>query len=532
MVIEPLSIRKDYWQNFEVTNKDLEFLYNFLLEVETPQTPEELVHALVCERIRTEKNNLENQNQAIGTVYYPKDHYRIGQAIQIPALGWQVGEVANVRPAQNPEMAPFEVIEVEFSSGERRDFAAGLNDHKLNQPVAVNSADPLLDIHFVMENYDKDLLDVLNEELQSNPGLVRIAGKWFPRALLVDINVGHLNLAEAVLDMMDGGPLSTLGLMEQIDLPKDAEANLNEFSLNLALQEDKRFDEVGPTGEIMWYLHRLEPDLVREVPTFLRYTFDPVDEEIVTDALNQFGSQIIDELEPGLNPAPKKNAANTTVCLIYPHWRAGTLPLAGALTTLFPTALESPRIQFTFVDGNSGEKFSGWVIRQNHYIYGLRDWYLSQGLITGSMVYVERSKNPGEIVIRAEKKRGSREWIRTVMVGSDGGIVFSMQKHNITAAVDERMAMVISDVEQLDKVWERNMKQRAPWSQTVKQVMHELAKLNTQNHVHAQELYAGVNILRRCPPGMILSVLINNSWARHLGNFYFRMGETSGGDNE
>ncbi len=39
---------------------------------------------------------------------------------------------------------------------------------------------------------------------QADDDIVRIAGRWFPRALLVDVNVGHLNLAEAVLDMGRG----------------------------------------------------------------------------------------------------------------------------------------------------------------------------------------------------------------------------------------------------------------------------------------------------------------------------------------
>ncbi len=532
MAIEPLSLKKDYWINFEVTNEDLDFLYNFLLEVETPQTPEELTRALVAERIKKEKETLENKQKAGGEIYYPKGHYQAGQKIQFPTLNWQTGEVLSTRPGQNPEMAPFEVIEVEFDSGGKRQFAAGLEEHKLNQPLIFHPDDPLLNPEHVMETYGEDLVVILSEELQRSSGLVWIAGKWFPRALLVDINVGHLNLAEAVLDMMSGGPLPTSALMEQIDLPTDVDAKLNEFSLNLALQEDERFDEVGPTGEVLWHLHRLEPEPVREVPTFLRFPYHAVDDEEVKDALKEFEEHVIDELEPDLNPTPKEEIASARLCLIYPHWRAGTLPLAGALSKLFPTALESPRIQFTFIDGNSNERFPGWVVRPNRYVYGLREWYLSQGLITGSLVQIERGENPGEVVIRAEKKRGSREWMRTVVIGSDGGIVFSMLKHNISAAIDERMSMMISDVDMLDQVWEKNLKQRAPWANTVRRVMTELAKLNPQNHVHAQELYAGVNVLRRCPPGMILHELIQNNWARHLGNLYFRLEEASGGDDE
>lgn len=536
MVIAPLSLRKDYWQNFEVTDQDLDFLYNFLLDVEKPQTNEQLLRALVAERIQREKEDMRKQQQSGGAIYYPKEHYEVGQTIQFPAFDWQTGKVVGKRPASNPELVPFEVIEVQLKNGEKRTLASGYEDHKLNTPVTFNEDDPLLDAGYVLENYGKELIGLLSDALESSPGLVRIAWMWFPRALLVDINAGHLNLAEAVLDMMGGGPLDTAALMEQIDLPQDVDANLNEFSLNLALQEDKRFDEVGPAGEVLWYLHRLEPEPVRETPVFLRYS--PAVEETaaktaaeIAGMLREFGSQALDEYQPDLNPPAAKPVDQVSLSLIYPHWRAGTLPLAGNLINLFPTAYESPRIRFTFVDAHTHEKFPGWVVLANRYVFGLRDWYLSQGLIAGSLVHVQRGATPGEIIIRADKKRASREWIRTAIIGSDGGIVFSMLKHNISAAVDERMAIATADTEMLDKVWERAT-QRQQFPQTVRQIMTEMAKLSPQSHVHAEELYAGVNILRRCPPGPILSLLFESPWAQHLGNLYFRLGDGSGGDDD
>ena len=42
---------------------------------------------------------------------------------------------------------------------------------------------------------------------------------------------------------------------------------------------------------------------------------------------------------------------------------------------LFPTAYEAPRVRFTLVDGESGQKFPAWVVRQHRYVYGLADWY-------------------------------------------------------------------------------------------------------------------------------------------------------------
>jgi hypothetical protein len=531
MVIAPLSLRKDYWESYDITDEDLEFLYSYLLEVEKPQTTQEMVQALVEERIRIEKQGLEKQREATGSLYFPKNHYQVGQTIQFPALDWKSGQVLSVREGNNPELPPFEVIEVKVDDGEIHKFAAGIENHPLNQLVALNNSDPQLNPDFVINTYGEKISVILNDVLEESPDLVRIAWRWFPRALLVDINIGHLNLAEAVLDMMGGGPLPTRDLMEQIDLPSDAEANLNEFSLNLAMQEDKRFDEVGPSGEILWYLHRLEPEPVRETPIFLRpHAIPEIDPEEYADLLQGFGPLVIDELEPGLNPAEASTVSEATISLIYPHFRAGTLPLAGSLIHLFPTAYESPRIQFTLVDDNTGDTFSGWVVRPFKYVYGLREWYISQGLIAGSLVHIKRSKNPGEIIVKADKKRSSREYIRTAMVGSDGGVVISMLKHNISAAIDERMGIVVSNLETLDEIWERSNKQRTNLAQSIKLVMREMAKLSPQSHVHAQEIYAGVNILRRCPPGPILAVLLQSPWAKHLGNLYFRLDETSGGD--
>ena len=56
--------------------------------------------------------------------------------------------------------------------------------------------------------------------------------------------------------------------------------------------------------------------------------------------------------------------------------------------------------------------------------------------------------------------------------------------------------------------------------------MRELSKLNPQ--IHAQELYAAVNILKRCPPGMIIYFLLTNKDVKHLGDLYFRIADNSG----
>jgi hypothetical protein len=525
MGIAPFSLKKNYWEEFEILSEDLEYLYNHLLEIETPLTPSELVKVLVSERIRKEKQALLSQQNAGGAVFMPKSRYEVGQTLQFPALDWQRGKVSAVRPGVNPELPPFQVIDVALENGESRSFASGVEKHVLNQPVAVNLNDPQLNEAHVLKTYGVVLTRIVAEQFESNPDLVRIAGRWFPRSLLVDINAGHLNLVEAVLEMEGGGPLPARTLMEQIDLPKDINPKLNEFSLNLALQEDDRFDEVGPSGKILWYLHRLEPEPVQRQPSHLRY--NPINYNVssVSHLINQFEGLIADELE-GIGNG-KITGEEVTLSLIYPHLRAGTLPLCEQMIRFFPTAYESPRVQFTLVDADSGQKLSCWVVRSEKYIYGLRDWYVKNDMMPGSVITIKLGANPGEVFIRANRKRPTREWVRTAMIGVDGGIVFALLKHSLTSTLDERMAIVISDAAALDRLWDQSAKLRGTLVNTVKEMMRELGKLSPQGHVHAQELYAAVNIVRRCPPGPILSLLVENPWAVHLGDLYFRFDESA-----
>ena len=96
------------------------------------------------------------------------------------------------------------------------------------------------------------------------------------------------------------------------------------------------------------------------------------------------------------------------ISLNFPHWHSGTLPLTDSIGSIFPSAYESPRVRFTFIDGDTGQKISGWVIRSSKYAYGLREWYSSLGLIPGSLIHIIRSKNPGEVIVKAEKRRPTR----------------------------------------------------------------------------------------------------------------------------
>jgi len=522
-MIAPQLINETYWQDFSVGKKDIENIYNLLLEKAVPLSANEILDYLISNRVKHELDAFQKQKSSLGKVYLPKDEFKAGEIISFPALNMEKGKISSVRDGFNPDFLDMKVIDVEFESGKSRSFASHLENHPLNLIQDLPENDPNLDPVLVKENFGEDLIQRMEEALKQNDDLVKIAGSWFPRSLLVDVHIGHLNLAEAVLEEAKGGPISTINLMKQVELTANADEKLLEFSFDLALQEDGRFDEVGPSGQTFWFLKELEPLDVKEVPLFLKYSPKEYSFEDLDKFMEMFEGNLYDELET--METPGLLAEKASISLTFPHWRSGTLPLSKSLKKMFPSAYEAPRVLFTFFDPQENERFSGWVVRASKYICGLDKWYQKHELMPGSIVAVEKSKIPGEIIIKFEKSRQNKEWLKTVLVGSDQGFVFAMLKHPLTANFDERMAIAIPDVAALDEIWKNHVFEKESIDKTIIRVLRELAKLNPQRQVHAQELYAAVNILRRCPPSLILFHLLNNDQVEHLGDLYFRIGE-------
>ncbi len=513
-----MTLNDSFWINYQFTETDLDALYNHLLETQIPLNKNELTNLLISRIIEEQKSLLTKERLSGGSRYFPKESYKIGQSVVFPQRNWQKGKVVETRKGVNPDHADLEVITVEFSPDEKAMFASKLANHSLNEPVE-EQTDDSLDLQLVSQKFHDSLSKSLEDLLTVNDDLVCIAGSYFPRSLLVDVGVGHLNLCEAVLEMNNGGPMTSRELIAQIELPTDVNANLTEFSLNLALQEDPRFDEVGPAGVTLWFLNRLEPDEVRQTPQTLVNNCDSVILPPDLEKYKTLGVELCDELEEECDC--EEDVEEVTIALTYPHWKAGTLPLTSKLKKLFPTAYETPRVKFDFVDGVSQGKFSGWVVRPNKYIFGLREWYAKEGFIPGSLIHLSRGKIPGQVIIKADKQRNSKEWIKTVLVGADGGIVFAVLKQVVTCTFDERMALAISDPAAIEKLWDSRSRQ--PLEKTIQTIMHELTKLNPQGHIHAQELYAAVNLIRRCPPSAVLNTLFTQPWSSHLGDLYFRI---------
>ena len=514
-----------YWAEFDVSEGDLEFIDNLLLEREVPLTMQEMTQALVAHRLDLLKQEQESQSNGELKTYAPGETYAVGEKLVFQMLDNRGGTVASIREAHNPDLPPFDVIQVQFDDGgEPKEFAAKFKEHALNTIIAeANEVDTEASPENVLSQHGASIAQKLGARLQESPDTVRIAGRWFHSGLLADINEGHLNLAEAVLDVAEGGPLPTASLVEHMELPPGMDPLLTEFSADFALQEDERFDEVGPAGKVLWYLKRLEPDGALRVPKRLVYMPKAYDRDRLTEDLLSLERDLDDEHS---KLADTELTMEVTLPILFPHLKAGTLPLSTRLEPLFPTAYEAPRIRFVLVDGRTGDQFPGWVVREERYIYGLSDWYSSYEVPAGGLVRITPSEREGEIILHALEPRQRNDWIRTVTIDDAGNIGFTMLKHPVGTAYDERMIVGQIDAQALDEAWEAGEQRKMPPERLTANVFRELAKLNPQATVHAKSLYSAVNVIRRFPPGPIFAELVSQPFYEHVGDLYWKHNES------
>jgi hypothetical protein len=335
--------------------------------------------------------------------------------------------------------------------------------------------------------------------------------------LVADVNIGHLNLAEAVLDVAGGGPLPTEALLRDVGLPTEINHHLQEFSLNYALHKDERFDEVGPTGVVLWFLRRLEPPEVLFPPRRLMYQPIAYRCELLDEALRRIEQELDDELSE--LAAPDELSDEITFALTFPHRRVGTLPLSPAMACFFPTG-RTRRIRFTFEDARSGQRWPGWVVREHHYAFGLDTWYEANDVPVGGWVQIRRSEEPGVVMVDLQSRRPKREWVRTATV-KDGKLTFEMLKRQMTCEYDELMVVAVDNAAAVDEVWVRAEEQHRPLADLIRDLFPQLARLSPQGTVHAKTLYSAVNIVRRIPPGPLFAEMVIHPSFKTVGAGYW-----------
>lgn len=513
---------------FTPTDLDIVLISNLLLEEGAPMESGRLALAVIRERLQNEARRRARLD-ASDTIYLPKKKSKVGDNLVFPALDFARGAVIAVRPGQNAEMGSFDVLRVNID-GMEREFAAGLDEHRLNDiPLESQVEGGDLTPEQILEQHGGNILRGMETRLGKQSDIVQITGRWFHRALLVDISPGQLNLSEAVLDVAGGGPLPTSALLEHMAIPGNIDPRLATFSLEHALYQDERFEEVGSEGETVWFLRRLEPPEVTFPPRRLACSALPASNPHLTEALQTLEKDLEDEWSQAYEM--NEEVEEASLILSFPHWRVGTLPLNPRLNRIFPHAQQAVHIRFEFVDAENGERFPGWVVTPQRYVFGLAEWYQKKGLIAGGMLRVRKGEKAGEVRLEAATRKSAREWVRTAVASANNRLSYSMQKQAISVEYDEQSVIAVSDPRVVDDIWLRLEENKSPLPSLVVDVFRELAKLNPQSTVHARTLYHAVNVVRRIQPGPIFAELATQSYYSHVGDLYYRFDEAKWTEN-
>ena len=508
-----------YWHNFQVSESDLEQVTTLFIMNEQPRPADDLALAAVRHRCAAEEALIKRE-LAKGDVYRPDHSFDVGQTLVFPALGYSVGEVVAIRPGNNPEFGAFRVAKLRFEGKKKeREFAIELvSPHRLSYEGSETADDGLLSPEELYDLHGGPVREALVAYMERSAEFVRLAGKWFLESLLIEVNVGHLNLAEAVLDMSDGGPLPTEMVLRDVDLPAEVDEQLRIFSLNYSLNQDERFDEVGPAGQILWFLRSREPVMVLDPPKHLAAASIPYDHNVLDPSLVLLERDLEDEWSDAVY-SPTPDADRLTLTLTFPHRRVGTLPLTPSLKTFFPSG-RTERIRFLFRDGTTGDTWPGWVVHRHRYVFGLDEWYESNQLPAGAFIELSRSSEPGIVEIDYRRRRRTSEWIRVAVI-RDGRLTFEMRKQLVGCDYDELMVLTVDDPVEVDHARTVAEEKAYPVTQVLYDIVPELAKLNPQGTVHAKTLYSAINVVRRIPPGPIFAVLMQDMALLPVGDNYW-----------
>ncbi len=514
--------------SFSIGAEDIDGITNLLLEKETPLSAEQLATEII--NTRESELRLQLREQYDGAkVYRPCETYAVGDRLTFAHLDYATATIVGLRTGQNTDRNPIRIAAVRFDYASRqttnglREFVVEyeaehpLNDHNLNRHPSQVDTDYTIDD--ILSDPSTNIIEQVNDALERNPDLVRIAGTWFVRELMVELDIGHLHLAEAVLDMYEGGPLATAKILEEIGGLGDALLPLQIFSLNYAMNKDERFDEVGAAGQVLWHLNRLLPRMARQVPSILQYQAIDYDRSLLTRELRQLEYDLDDEHSPITSPPPEDEVSLT---LTYPHRRVGTLPINSETRYIFPDA-KTPRIAITIVDAIDKQEYPCWVVHEFKYVFGLAPVFQKHHLPVGAYVYLNRTDDRSRIEIEFDDYRPRTEYIPLVERTETNRLRFQTAKRAIGADYDDLIIVGVNNLPEVDKLGKEIQTKRVTLTELLRNLVAELSRQNPQGTVHSKVLYSTLNILRRCPPGPIFATLISNPDFEYVGDNYWKL---------
>jgi hypothetical protein len=519
-VNQPQILTPDYWtKSFVLDDSDIERVYSHLLEVETPRTASQIAQDIISYRVAQERNRLQ-QLLTGRLLYQPRVNFAVGDEIVFPILKYAHGKVAAVRQGYDPRHGQYDVISVRFN-GRQREFAANLpGEHRLNMSEEEAEAfDPLaaVDVDELYRLFGAQVSAKVTEALESRPEFVRLGGLWFVKALMAEVNIGHLHLAEAILEVNEGGPMPTDEILAVLDMDASLDPSVLRFSLNHALANDGRFDEIGRAGQVAWFLRRLEPEEVQHPPERLLYEPVDYDRSLLSPQLLMLERELDDEwseLEASSTAAP------TILSLTFPHRWAGTLPLSARTRPLFPTGI-SPRTRVVLVDEQSNDEVPVWVVQDQRYVFGLKEWYEEHGIPVGGFITLKPGPEPGVLLLDFDRRRPQREWVRLAQVEGDR-LSFSLERRSIGCGYDDLLIVGTDYAGAVNVLARRYEAEQRPLSYILVAVFQSLSSLNPQETVHTKTLYSAVNMVRRVAPGPLFAELIRHPGFQPVGDHYWQ----------
>ena len=517
----------EYWQEeFTLAKKDEAFLYDQILEGGKPVSAAKLAEALIGRHCRQEEDLIEAELSK-GEVYQPKDSYKVGDALIFPVFEYRLGMVTGTRSGISPEYGEFTVLQVQFDGDDGiREFASELQgEHRLNRTegdaevlVSAELSSPQ-ELHKL---YGVSVEAKIAARLEGHADFVNFGGDWFLQDLLVPIDEGALNIAEALVEIK-GMPQATTDFLSDLDLPGEVSEEIKLLSLSRALDADARFDNIGDMGRDLWYLRRLTPKPVVSPPSRLRIEDIEYDRSDISDELLLVEREVDDEGSGEEVMGPSRPIYKTAIALTYSHWRSGTLPLTVRTRGLFPQAANH-HTPIVLVDGQSGSRTQGWVVHKESFVYGLEAWYRKYELPVGVYIRLERTRDPRVINLDFEARRLKRLW--TVVATVEGrDFTFELRKLPIACEYDPQLTISEDRQDELDRIWEEVHLRGDSLLQTMVMMMPKLTALSPQGTVHAKTIYSAVNVLRRVPPGPVFALLSTEACFVPMGGGYWTFDE-------
>jgi hypothetical protein len=501
-----------YWQEeYQVSEADLDYLTGIVLESGRPRSLEDLVSSLMVRHIQREKDRAAEQ-VSDGDMYRPVDTHEVGQVLVFSEMDFARGTVTDVRQGRNPSYESFDVIRVNMEeTGEEREFASAFEyDHLLNRPVEelVGGTDEILSEAQIIEANADVVSDKLAAALETREEWVRFNGTWFLEALLPEVNVGHLNLAEAVI-YEAGHPVPAQEMLHVTELDQGASREATLFALNLALGQDERFDNVARDERQIWYLRALMPAEVFERPVVSRTPFAATGEEEIGLTMLDIVEELGDELD-SIAQTRTRDTASIGFQLNFPHLYAGTMPATRELLSHFDYA-PGRHFGVRLVAEGSGRIYDGWVVPEEKYVAGLADWYQAAGLVVGSIITVAHGDEPMSLVLSTATRRGGgSEWLRRASV-EDGELSIQLQPASIRVRYDPDTLVDVTDREAVARLMWQSHQTSLGLGNVVRTVVLELAKLSPQGAAHCKTIYSAVNMYRRSGAVPIFAILTRNA---------------------